>query len=63
MTAEIKYVVCYLGGNLESGVEDEWIAVHDMEEAIENVHYLQRHREFGTITIAEIKESYECGQD
>ena len=52
MTAEIKYVVCYLAGELTSGVQDQWIAVHDMEEAVETVHELQRDNDFGTITIA-----------
>jgi 3,4-dihydroxy-2-butanone 4-phosphate synthase len=57
--SEIKYVICYLAGDHNVGVSSEWVTAHDMEEAMQEVNHIKRDHEFATITIAEIKESYE----
>ena len=57
--SEIKYVICYLAGDHNVGMSSEWVCAHDMEEAMQEVNNIKRDHEFATITIAEIKESYE----
>ena len=57
--SEIKCVICYLAGDLNEGMSSEWLAAHDMEEAMQEVNNIKRTHGFATITIAEIKESYE----
>ena len=57
--SKIKYIICYLGGDHNVGMNSEWVAAHDMEEAMEEGKEIKRRHQFATITIAEIKESYE----
>lgn len=56
---QMKYVVCYLAGEVEQGMTQSFIPAEDMAEAVAIVCKIQSQSDFSTISIAEIKETYE----